>query len=59
VVLLAALVVRQDRDLPVEDPAVAVQTLEREDFRQVETALDDIQMLSEFEFVAVEGEGKL
>jgi hypothetical protein len=56
VVLLAALVVQQDRQLPVEDPAAAVQTLEREDVRQIETALDDIQMLSEFEFVAAEGE---
>lgn len=57
VVLLAAVVVQKDRWAPAPaEPAAAVQTLDREDVRQIETALDDIQMLSEFEILPVEGE---
>ena len=61
VMLVAVLVVQHGRELPLMEPAtVAVQTLEREDVRQIETALDDIEMLSEFEVLPAEGpEGKL
>ena len=57
VMLLAAVVVQQGREIPVpEAPVVVVQAVDREDARAIETALDDIQMLSELEIVPVEGE---
>jgi len=60
VMLLAAVVVQEGRDLPVAEPALTVQALDREDVRQIETTLDDIRMLSEFEILPVEDqEGKL
>ncbi len=60
VVLLAAVVVQRTREAPVVETAAAVQTAEREEVRQIETALNDIQMLNELEIAPVEAEeGKL
>ena len=56
VMLLAVLVVGRGREWPATETQAAVQTLDREDVRQIETALDDIQMLSDFEVLPVEGE---
>ncbi len=39
-------------------PVAATQTADREDASQVELALDDIQMLNDFEILPVAGEGK-
>jgi hypothetical protein len=51
--LVAALVVNRGGLLPAPpEPKVAIQTTDREDVRQIERALDDIQMLSEFEILA-------
>lgn len=62
VLLIATLVVERERQAPLPPAtAVATQTLDRDDLRQIETALDDIQMLGEFEILPVgplEGEGR-
>ena len=58
VMLIAALVVQGGRELPEPESTVAVQTVDREDLRQIETALDDIEMLSDFEILPVEGGGR-
>src|SRR5579885_384361 len=52
--LLATAVIESDRHmaLPAE-PAAAVYPVEKEDLKQIETALDDIQMLSDFEALPV------
>ncbi len=39
-------------------PMAATQATEREEVRQVDLALDDIQMLNDFEILPVAGEGK-
>jgi hypothetical protein len=55
--LLAAVVVQKGRYLgDVGEPTVAAQTVE--ELRQIDVALDDIQMLSEFEILPVEGAGE-
>jgi hypothetical protein len=55
VMLLAAVVVHQARDIPPQRNQVVVQTV-GEDEEQIETALDDIQMLRELEITAEPGE---
>jgi hypothetical protein len=60
-VLLAGVVLDRARHVPPPpDQPVAIQGWDREDLRQMDTALDDMQMLSEFEIlpVAQAGEGK-
>ncbi len=55
--LIAAVVVRQGRYLPApHESPMASQTFDREDLRQIDVALDDIQMLSEFDILPVERE---
>lgn len=56
VLVVAAAVLQQGRELPVTESTLAVQTVDREDVSQIETTLNDIQMLSEFEILPVEEE---
>jgi hypothetical protein len=58
-VVAAGLVIEQAQQVSSEQ-AAAVQGWEREDLRQIDTALDDIEMLSEFEILPVgpAGEGR-
>jgi len=51
VMLVAALVVQQGRQAPPPEPSVTMQV--RDDARQIEMALGDIQMLSDFEILPV------
>ena len=56
--LIATAVVRQGRHLPAPaEFAAAGQTIEGDEIQQIEVALDDIRMLSEFDILPVE-EGK-
>lgn len=58
VVLVAAVLVQKPAYLPAPPEAVvAGQTLDHEEMQQINTALDDIQMLAEFEILPV-GEGE-
>ncbi len=54
VLFLATVVIERDHHvtLPAE-AAVAIHPVEKEDLKQIETALDDIQMLSDFEALPV------
>ena len=61
--IIAAVVVEKGRYAPAPPtptPAMAVQSAERDDPQQIQLALDDIQMLSDFEILPVgqEGEGR-
>ena len=60
VILIAAAVVERTREAPVVKTVATVQTSDREEVRQIETALSDIQMLSDLEIAPMEAEeGKL
>lgn len=56
--IIATLVVEKDRRaaLPVEASA-AIHAVERDDLKQIEMALDDVQMLSDFDASASQAEG--
>jgi hypothetical protein len=61
VLLVATVVVERGRHTPVPaDAGLAINVMERDDPRQIDRALDDIQMLSEFEILPLEqaGEGR-
>ncbi len=54
VLVVATLVVQKERYLPAPpDATVAAQGPERDDLRQIDVALDDIQMLTDFDILPV------
>ncbi len=59
ILIIATVVVDRGRHTAVPAaPVAATQPADREDVQQVELALDDIQMLNDFEILPVAGEGK-
>jgi hypothetical protein len=57
VVLMAAVVVNRVGEAPAGETTAVIRTVEREEVQQIETALDDIQMLRDLEIASVDEEG--